>query len=67
MDSELWERDRGFEADSGPDPWSQCVFAFAGYLKAVWPDLLGAFLRSGRPWGPQKALKSVGGKAPPPF
>ncbi len=36
----------------------------AGYLKAVWPDLLGAFLKSGRPRGPGKALKSVGGFAP---
>ncbi len=35
------------------------VFERAGYLKAVWPDFLGAFLRSGRPRGPGKALKSV--------
>jgi hypothetical protein len=30
-----------------------------GYLKAVWPDLLGAFLRSGRPRGPGKALTHI--------
>jgi hypothetical protein len=37
----------------------------AGYLKAVWWDLLGrAFSRSGRPRGPGKALKNVGGFAP---
>ena len=35
-----------------------------GYLRAVWPDLLGAFLRSGRPRGPGKAFKNVGGEAP---
>jgi hypothetical protein len=36
----------------------------AGYLKADWPDFLGASLRSGRPRGPGKALKSVGGEDP---
>jgi hypothetical protein len=36
----------------------------SGYLKAVWPDFLGAFLRSGWPRGPGKALKKVGGFAP---
>jgi hypothetical protein len=38
--------------------------ALTGYLKAVWPDLLGAILRSGRPRGPGKAFKNVGGFAP---
>ncbi len=37
------------------------------YLKAVWPDLLGVFLRSGRPRGPGKAFKNVGGFAPHSF
>ncbi len=35
-----------------------------GYLKAIWPDLLGELLRSGRPRGPGKAFKNVGGEAP---
>ncbi len=38
-----------------------------GYLKAVWPFLGGAFLRSGRPPGPGEARKSVEGVAPPKF
>ncbi len=34
------------------------------YLKAIWPAFfLGAFLRSGRPRGPGKAFKNVGGFA----
>ncbi len=36
----------------------------SGYLKAIWPDLLGAFLKSGRPRAPGKARKKVGGFAP---
>ena len=35
-----------------------------GYLKAVWPDFWGAFLRSGRPRGPRRAFQNVGGDAP---
>ncbi len=35
-----------------------------GYLRAVKPDFLGAFLRSCRPRGPGKAFKNVGGEAP---
>ncbi len=35
-----------------------------GYLKAVWPDFWGAFLKSGRPRGPGKAFRSVGVEAP---
>ncbi len=31
----------------------------AGYLKAVWPDLWGAFLRSRRPRGPGKAFNKM--------
>ncbi len=36
----------------------------SGYLKAVWPGFWGAFLKSGRPRGPGKALKNVRGFAP---
>ena len=35
-----------------------------GYLKAIWLDFLGAFLRSGRPRGPGQALKMWGAKPP---
>ncbi len=35
-----------------------------GYLKAVWPHWWGACLKSGRPPGPRKAFKNVGGEAP---
>ena len=38
-------------------------FTLPGYLKAVWPNLLGAFLKSGRPRRPGKAFKNVGGEA----
>ena len=42
--------------------------AVAGYLKAVWPDFFWvgnrSFWVSGRPRGPGKALKNVGGEAP---
>ena len=31
------------------------IFVLAGYLKEVWPDFRGAFLRSGQPRGPGKA------------
>ena len=41
---------------NGPKP--------AGYLKAVWPFLLGAFLKSSRPRGPGKTFQNVGGFAP---
>ncbi len=43
------------------DCWSK------GCLKAVWPDFLGAFLKSGRPRGPGKALKNVAGLRPSQF
>ncbi len=36
----------------------------AGYLKAVWPDFLCAFLKSGRPRGPGEAFQSVESFAP---
>ncbi len=36
----------------------------SGYLKAIWPDFLGAFLRSGRPRGPGKSFQNVGGEDP---
>ncbi len=36
----------------------------AGYLKAVWPDCLGAFLRSGRPRGRENLVKC--GRVRPP-
>ena len=36
-----------------------------GYLKAIWPDLLGAFLRSGRPRGPGKTFKHAPTKLRP--
>ncbi len=35
-----------------------------GYLKAVWTDFWGAFLRSGRPRGLGKAFQKIGGFAP---
>ncbi len=35
-----------------------------GSLKAVWPDFLGAVLRSGRPRGHVKVLENVGAKHP---
>ncbi len=38
----------------------------SGYLKAVWPGFWGAFLRSGRPRGPGKALQNVGATGPKP-
>ncbi len=38
-----------------------------GYIKAVWPHFLAAFLRSGRPRGPGKALQNMGGFAPHMF
>ena len=47
----------------GP-PLAQIASGWPGYLKAVWPDFGGAFLRSGRPRGTRKAFKSVGGFAP---
>ncbi len=37
----------------------------SGYLKAVWPFFLGAFLKSGRPRGPGKALKNAPSKIRP--
>ncbi len=43
---------------------SDISWTWAGYLKAVWPDFVGAFLRSGRPRGPGKAFQNVGGEAP---
>jgi hypothetical protein len=43
------------------------VFCDPGFLKAVWPDFMGSFSRSGRPRGPGKAFKSVGGRSPPHF
>ncbi len=43
------------EAPSDPPP---------GYLNAVWPNFVGAFLRSGRPRGPGIAFKNVRGFAP---
>ncbi len=36
----------------------------AEYLKAVWPDFLAAFLRSGRHRVPGRAFKKVGDEAP---
>ncbi len=36
----------------------------AGCLKAVWPDLLGAFLRSGQPRRARESLQKCGGFAP---
>ncbi len=42
-----------------------CLFgALIWYLKAVWPDFLGALLRSGRPRGPGKAFTNAGCFAP---
>ncbi len=35
------------------------LYQLSGYLKAIWPDFWDAFLSSGRPWGPGKALKKV--------
>ncbi len=43
-----------------PDGQARPGFS-SGYLKAVWPEFLGTFLRSGRPRGPGKAFKNVGG------
>ncbi len=40
--------------------------SLTGYLKAIWPDFGGAFLRSGRPRGPGIAFKNVGA-SPPTF
>ncbi len=37
------------------------------YLKAIWPDLWGAFLRFGRPRGPGKTQQKGGGRGPPIF
>jgi hypothetical protein len=33
-------------------------------MKAVWPDFWGAFLKTGRPRGPGKTFRNVGGEAP---
>ena len=43
---------------------SASKYTRTGYLKAVWPGFLGAFLRSGLPRGPGKALRNVGAKPP---
>ncbi len=43
-------------------PCPMVSWGCSGYLKAVWPDFWGAFLKSGRPRGPGKAIKN----APPP-
>ncbi len=50
-------RDRPCTTCAGSTP-AMAVLS-AGYLKAVWPGFLGAFLRSGRRRGPGKAFTNV--------